>query len=75
MTTMNFTFEQLKDAVQECTSYELVQHFDDEHDEYVLIDAYGDQDGDPFYDLEDIYDYITNNDQVNEYLNALVEIN
>ena len=75
MTTMNFTFEQLKDAVQECTGYELVQHFDDEHDDYVLIDAYGDQDGDPFYDLEDVYDYITNNFQVNEYLNDLAKDN
>ena len=71
MTTMNFTFEQLKDAVQECTGYDLVQHFDDEHDEYLLIDAYGDQDGDPFYDLEDVYDYITNNDQVNDYLKTM----
>ena len=75
MTTMNFTFEQLNEALMACTSYELVQHFDDEHDEYVLIDAYGDQDGDPFYDLEDVYDYITNNDQVNEYLNDLAKDN
>ena len=73
MTTMNFTFEQLNEALMACTSYELKQHFDDEHDDYVLIDAYGDQDGDPFYDLEDVYDYITNNDQVNEYLNALAK--
>ena len=71
MTTNDFTFEQLKDAVQECTGYDLVQHFDDEHDEYLLIDAYGDQDGDPFYDLEDVYDYITNNDQVNDYLKTM----
>ena len=71
MTNNTFTFEQLKDAVQECTGYDLVQHFDDEHDEYVLIDAYGDQDGDPFYDLEDVYDYITNNDQVNDYLKTM----
>ena len=75
MTTNDFTFEQLKDAVQECTGYDLVQRFDDEHDEYLLIDAYGDQDGDPFYDLEDVYDYITNNDQVNEYLNDLAKDN
>ena len=71
MTNNTFTFEQLKDAVQECTGYDLVQHFDDEHDEYLLIDAYGDQDGDPFCDLEDVYDYITNNDQVNDYLKTM----
>ena len=68
---MNYTFEQLKESIQETTGYDLIQHFDDEHDEYILIDPYGDQDGDPFYDLEDVYDYITNNDQVNDYLNEL----
>ena len=73
--TMTYTFDQLRDAVQECTSYDLVQVFDDEHDEYILIDPYGDQDGDPFYDLEDVYDYITDNDQVNEYLNDLAKDN
>ena len=70
MTDMNFTFEQLKDAVQECTGYDLIQVFDDEHDEYQLVDPYGDKDGDPFYDLYDVYDYITENDQVLEYLNT-----
>ena len=33
-----------------------------------LIDPYGDQDGDPFYDLEDVVDFITNNSQVEDYL-------
>ena len=70
-----YSFDQLRDAVRECTSYDLVQRFDDDIDEYVLIDPYGDQDGDPFYDLEDVYDYITNNDQVNEYLNDLAKDN
>ena len=68
---MNFSFFQLRDAVQECTSYDLVTVFDDDHDEYVLIDPYGDQDGDAFYDLDDVYVYITDNEQVNDYLNAL----
>ena len=75
MITNNFTFEQVQEAVQECTGYDLQQVFDDEHDEYVLIDAYGDQDGDPFSDLEDVIDYVTNNDQVNEYLNGLAKDN
>ena len=64
-----FTFDVLRDAVRECTSYDLVQRFSDDEDEYVLIDPYGDQDGDPFYDLEDVVDFITNNSQVDEYLN------
>ena len=63
-----FTFDQLRDAVRECTSYDLVQRFSDDEDEYVLIDPYGDQDGDPFYDLADVEDFITNNSQVEDYL-------
>ena len=65
---MNFTFDQLRDSVQECTGYDLLPVFDDEHDSYILVDPCGDQDGDPFDNLEDVYDYISNNDQVNEYL-------
>ena len=68
---MTYTFDQLRDAVQECTSYDLQQIFDDEQDAYVLIDPYGDQDGDEFYDLEDVYDYITNNEQVAKYLEKI----
>ena len=71
MTT--FTFDQLRDAVQECTSYDLLLVIDNDHDEYVLIDPYGDVDGDPFYDIEDVYDYITNNADVEAYLSELVE--
>jgi hypothetical protein len=65
------TFDQLRDAVRECTSYDLVQRFDDDMDEYVLVDPYGDVDGDPFYDLDDVFDFIINNEQVEAYLNAL----
>ena len=68
-----FSFDVLRDAVRECTSYDLVQRFSDDEDEYVLIDPYGDQDGDPFYDLEDVVDYICNNDQVDEYLYELTK--
>ena len=63
-----YSFEQLQDAVQECTSYSLVQRFSDDDDEYVLIDPFGDQDGDPFYDIEDLIDYVIGNDDVNKYL-------
>jgi hypothetical protein len=68
--TMTYTFEQLKEALNECTSYDL-QMVDDEDADmigYVLIDPFGDQDGDLFYDLDDVADYITNNEQVDEYL-------
>ena len=66
-----FTFDQLRDAVQECTSYDLVQRFSDDEDEYVLVDPYGDVDGEPFYDLSDVEDFIRNNDQVDQYLYEL----
>jgi hypothetical protein len=69
---MDYTFDQLRDAVQECTSYDLHEvSIDDEHYEYALIDPYGDQDGDGFAYLDDVYDYITNNEDVAEYLAAL----
>ena len=71
MTMTISTFDQLRDAVRECTSYDLVQRFDDEHDGYVLVDPYGEVDGDPFYDLDDVFDFIINNEQVEAYLNAL----
>ena len=69
MTT--YSFDQLRDAVQDCTSYELVQRMGDDYEEYVLIDGCGDQDGDPFYELEDVEDFIRNNDQVDQYLYEL----
>jgi len=73
MSTESYTFDQLREAVQECTSYDLVQRFSDDEDEYVLIDPFGDPDGDPFYDLEDVVDFITNNSQVEDYLDQLKE--
>jgi hypothetical protein len=65
----DYTFDQVREAVQECTSYDLQQLFDDEHESYVLIDPFGDQDGDPFTDLDDLIDYVTNNEQVAEFIN------
>ena len=68
---MTYTFDQLKDALNVCTSYDLRRHFDkdEEHEFYALIDPYGDDDGDYFEDLDDVYDYISLNDQVSDYLN------
>ena len=70
----SYSFDQLQNAVQECTSYDLVQRFSDDEDEYVLIDPYGDQDGDPFYDLVDVEDFVRNNEQVDAYLANIVPI-
>jgi hypothetical protein len=71
MTMTVSIFDQLRDAVLECTSYDLVQRFSEDDEVYVLIDPYGDQDGDPFYDLDDVYDYIINNADVEAYLSDL----
>jgi hypothetical protein len=65
-----YTYEQIRDAVQECTNYDLVLIDDEDADEYAyaLIDPFGDQDGDLFYDLDDVVSYVTDNDQVAKYL-------
>ena len=63
-----YTYEHVREAVQECTNYDLVQVYDDEHEEYLLIDPYGDQDGDGFMDLDDVVSYVTDNEQVAQYL-------
>ena len=73
MLTSPFTFDVLRDAVRECTSYDIVQRFSDDEDEYVLIDPYGDQDGDPFYELSDVEDFIRNNDDVDRYLYGMIK--
>jgi hypothetical protein len=69
-----YCFDQLRDAVQECTSYDLVQRFSDDEDEFLLIDPYGDVDGEPFYELEDVESFIRNNDDVDAYLYGLTKV-
>jgi hypothetical protein len=70
---MTYTFDQLRDALNTCTSYDLQYYSDGEENGYALIDPFGDIDGDPFYDLDDVADFITNNEQVDEYLYSLKE--
>jgi hypothetical protein len=64
----DYTFEQIQEALETCTGYQLVHVFDDDYDEYILVDQYGNQDGDAFACLDDVLDYVTNNEKVNEYL-------
>lgn len=71
-TNTNFSFEQIKDALVNCTSYDLQIVIDDDDEQaYALIDGCGDQDGDLFYDLDDVTDFICNNQQVEEYFAQL----
>ena len=70
---MMYTFDDLRAAVQDCTSYDLVRRMGDDYEEYALIDPYGDQDGDAFYELEDVESFIRNNDDVDAYLYGLTK--
>jgi len=68
-----YTFDDLRAAVQDCTSYDLVQRMGDDYEEYVLIDPHGYMDGDPFYELEDVESFIRANDDIDAYLYGLTK--
>jgi hypothetical protein len=69
---MIYTFNQLQAALSACTSFYLRQLKDEDGElAYALLDGCGDQEGDLFYDLEDVADYISNNAEVDEYLTEL----
>ena len=72
MTT--FTFDDLRAAVQDCTSYDLVQRMGDDYEEYVLVDPFGDVDGDAFYELEDVESFIRYNDAIDAYLYNITNV-
>jgi hypothetical protein len=70
-------FEQsVRDIVEEATGYTITKDFDSDEDCYYynLIDQYGDVDGDPFYDFDDVLDYVENNDQVADELQMLLSM-
>jgi hypothetical protein len=67
-----YTFNQLQSALQDCTSYYLRQVKDEDGElAYALLDGCNAQDGELFCDLDSVADYITNNDEVDEYLAEL----
>lgn len=70
-------FEQgVRDIVEEATGYTITKGFDSDEDCYYynLIDQYGDVDGDPFYDFDDVLDYVEHNDQVADELQMLLSM-
>lgn len=69
-------FEQgVRAILEDCTGYTITKGYDGYEDCYYynLIDVYGDVDGDPFYDFDDVLDYITDNEQVNQEVQDLID--
>jgi hypothetical protein len=57
--------------LEDCTGYTLKKGKDEEGTYYQMYDPYGDKDGDPWYDWDDLQDYLCNND---EYLQGLTNM-
>ena len=55
---------QVRNILCDVTGYSFNKETDDDGTYYNLIDLYGDVDGDPFYDFDDLVGYICNNDDV-----------
>lgn len=66
---MSHTFDQLNEAIQAHTPCTLTKTRDEDGERtYTLLDGCGDPMGDAFPDLEEVYFYVTNNDDVLEEL-------
>ena len=69
MSTSTYTFQQLNNSLTNCTCYFLRKDKDEDGETiYRLLDGCGDQVGDPFEDLIDVTDYVTNDSDVLNYL-------
>ena len=57
---MLYRFNVVNEALQSCTSYYAELHYDNDEECYTywVVDGCGDRDGDPFYDIDDMIDYI-----------------
>ena len=66
-----YIFDQLKSAIEGQTTCQLIKTEDEDGDRtYTLLDGCGDAMGDAFPDLEEVYIYVSNNDQVREELES-----
>jgi hypothetical protein len=57
--------------LEETTGYYLRKGRDEDGTYYQMYDLHGDKDGDPWYDWDDLQDYLCNND---EYLQGLTNM-
>ncbi|NBS71847.1 hypothetical protein EBT31_23460 [bacterium] len=55
---------QVRNILTDVTGYSFNKETDEDGTYYNLIDLYGDVDGDPFYEFDDLVSYISNNDDV-----------
>jgi hypothetical protein len=66
---MAYTFQQLANALDSCSSFWAKKSKDEEGNViYLLMDGCGEQHGEAFEELIDLQDYITNNQDCFDYL-------
>lgn len=63
--------KQVRSILNDVTGYDFTKNEDEDGVYYQLIDLYGDVDGDPFDDFDDLITYICNNDDVEAEINTL----
>lgn len=63
--------QQVKEVLESNTNFYFTKGQDEDGTYWNLIDSFGDVDGDPFYDFDDLLDYITNCDEVQQDLERL----
>ena len=68
MFSRTYSFQQLNDALINCTSFHAQATTEDQRTVYVLRDGCNDQHGDVFEELIDLQDYITDNQDCFDYL-------
>ena len=65
---------QVRNILCDVTGYSFNKETDDDGTYYNLIDLYGDVDGDPFYEFDDLVGYICNNADVEGEINNLHQL-
>lgn len=64
-----YTFQQISDALFNCSCFYLTKETNEDGDQaFALRDGCGEQDGDLFDDLDDVQSYVTENQDVFDYL-------